>query len=306
MAYHAGALRALVSVGGVDVAGADLIVGTSAGSVVGAYLRAGWTVEDMWGMAHGVHPTEGPIDDLEQRRKGIFTPAWGTPAELARRGVGSLFVMARSVLRFPMAPIPKALRRRFPAGFFSLVEGERRFTEDLPAEWPAEPLYICAVDITSGRRVVLGRPRSPKVPLATAVMASCAIPGIYQPVKVGRYTLVDGGVRSSTNLDLAATFGCDVIIGVAPMAYDTSAPPEAVNRLVRRIPSRSLSSEMSAAKAKGAEVLLVRPTASELRVHGLNSMRPDASEKIAAAAYESTARLLETDRFRSLLRDAVS
>ena len=57
MAYHAGVTRALEHVGGIRPADADLLVGTSAGSVISAYLRSGWTGEDFWQFALGTHPT---------------------------------------------------------------------------------------------------------------------------------------------------------------------------------------------------------------------------------------------------------
>jgi NTE family protein len=137
--------------------------------------------------------------------------------------------------------------------------------------------------------------------VATAVLASCAIPGFYQPVKVGKYTLVDGGVHSSTNLDLAAKFDCDLIIGIAPMAYEPIDAPDPIRQLVRLIPTRALSRETALARRRGAEVLLIRPTAAELAIHGANLMNPEAGEQIARSSYDAAARLLETDRFREAL-----
>jgi NTE family protein len=182
-----------------------------------------------------------------------------------------------------------------------MTEGERRLPAELAPTWPDKALWLCTVDINSGRRIVLGREGSPETSVATAVLASCAIPGFYQPVKVGKYTLVDGGVHSSTNLDLAAKFGCDLIIGVAPMAYEPIDAPDPIRQLVRLIPTRALSRETTYARRKGAEVLLIRPTAAELAVHGANLMRPDAGEEIARASYDAAARLLETERFKEAL-----
>ena len=303
MAYHAGSLRALQLVGGVDPAGCDLIMGTSAGSVIGAYLRSGWTSEDLWQLALGTHPMSpgyGP-DDVEARRRAIFTPAWRTPAELAGRAVGSAYVIARSMFGVPPVALPRAVRRLFPGGMFTLEEGRRRFAEELPEGWPERELWIVAFDIRRRRRVVLGREGSPEVTLPRAVLASCAIPGVYPPVRVGSHLLVDGGVRSTTHLDLASKAGHELIIGVAPMAFDPAAAPPPLRQLIRGGPTRALAREAARARAAGAEVLLVRPTPAELALHGANMMRPDAGEAIARAAYESTARLLETDRFRAVL-----
>ena len=291
---------------GIAPGNADLLIGTSAGSVIAAYLRSGWTGEDFWQFTLGTHPslTELDADEAERRRREIFTPRWRSPLELSRIALGSAYVLGQAVVRRPALPIPGWLRRRFPGGLFAMTEGERRLPEELAQDWPQEPLWLVAVDINTGRRVVLGREGAPAVSVATAVLASCAIPGFYQPVKVGKMTLVDGGVHSSTNLDLAAKFGCDLIIGVAPMAYEPVDAPDPVRQLVRLVPTRALSRETAYARRRGAEVLLIRPTAAELTIHGANLMRPDAGEEIAKAAYQATARLLETDRFRQVLADS--
>src|SRR3954470_89119 len=303
MAYHAGVTRALEQVGGIRPADADLLVGTSAGSVISAYLRSGWTGEDFWQFALGTHPSLAELedDDVARRRREIFTPRWRNPLELSRIAVGSAYVLGQAVVRRPALPIPGFLRRRFPGGLFAMTEGERRLPEELSPTWPDKALYLCAVDINTGRRIVLGREGAPKVTVAQAVLASCAIPGFYQPVKAGKYTLVDGGVHSSTNLDLAAKFGCDLIIGIAPMAYEPVDAPDPVRQLVRLIPTRALSGEPPNARRKGAEVLLIRPTATELAVHGANLMRSDAGEEIARSSYEAAARLLQTERFKEAL-----
>lgn len=299
MAYIAGALRALEVEAGFEPNSADLVVGTSAGSVVGSYLRAGWTTEDFWQLAHGTHPRMPALDDGSG---SVMAPAYRSPLGLIRRGVGSAYVMAQSVLRLPITTIPSPLRRAFPGGLYSMRENRERLTAELPAEWPSKALWLVGVDILSGRRVVLGREGSPSCDVATAVQASCAIPGVYKPVRVGDVTLVDGGAHSTTNLDLAATFGADLILCVAPMAFDTSERlPGPVHRMVRMFPARKLSSEVAEARRAGAEVLMVRPSARDLQVQGLNMMRPAGLELVARSAYESTARALSTDRFKSLL-----
>ena len=77
--------------------------------------------------------------------------------------------------------------------------------------------------------------------------------------------------------------------------------PDPLRQLVRLVPTRALSRETAFTRRRGAEVLLIRPTAAELAVHGANLMRPDAGEEIARASYDAAARLLETDRFRQAL-----
>jgi NTE family protein len=302
LAYHAGVLHALEQEAGFVANDADLIVGTSAGSVVGAYVRGGWSTEDFWLLALGDHPDMERIggDDPVEARRRIMTPAFRSPLDLARRAVGSAYIAGRSVVRVPM-PIPGALAHMFPGGLFTMTEGRARFAEELPAEWPERDLYLCAVDINTGRRVVLGRPGSPEIDLAHGAMASSAIPGVYKPVRCGRMTLVDGGAHSTSNLDVAAKAGCDLIVGIVPMAYDTNAVPGPLNQLIRRWPARSLAAETATARARGIEVVLLRPTAAEVRLHGVNMMRAEGLDKVAKAAYEATCRALETERFQHLL-----
>jgi len=290
MAYHAGVLRALEVEAGFVPGTADLIVGTSAGSVIGAYLRTGWSTEDFWQLASNF---DGGPDSAE-----IFAPRFRTPIDAVRRGVGSAFVLGRSITPWPIQ-VPEFLRRLFPGGMYSMEEGRRRFAEELPEAWPSDPLWLCTVDIVSGRRIVLGRDGAPPVSLPRAVQASCAIPGVYEPVKVGRRTLVDGGARSTTNLDLAAKDGCDLIICVAPMAFDTGVPPGPLGQLVRRIPARQLSGETAEPRKRGAEVLLFRPSAHELRIQGANMMRSTGLLAVTQAAYDTTAEALKADRFRA-------
>lgn len=307
LAYHAGVLRALERVAGIPPDSADLVVGTSAGSVAGAYIRSGWSAERLWQLALGAEPSLEALspEELEVRRRNILAPAFTDSLTLARRLVGSAYVVGRCVVRVPMPwlKVPPVLERAFPGGVFAMHEGRRRFSEELPAAWPGKPTWLCAVDIDGGRRVVLGRDGdAPPTSLQAAVSASCAIPGVYAPVRVGPLTLVDGGVYSSTNLDVAAAAGCRVIVGVVPLAWDTaSAHPPALTQLARRGPARRAVQEMAAARRQGAEVLLLRPSAAELRLHGVNLMRGHGWDLVARAAYESAARQLDRPRSRAVL-----
>ncbi len=288
LAYHAGVLRALEQEAGVSPGSAELIVGTSAGAVAAAYVRCGWSTADLW-----AHARTGQGDQL--------AAAVSSPLDLVRRGLGSAFVMGRSLMRVPAPPVPAWLGRVFPGGMYRMDDSFGRLRRDLPAAWPSQRLWLCALDIVSGRRVVLGREGSPEVPPATAVLASCAIPVILAPVRLGHQVLVDGGMHSTTNLDLAAKAGCGLVIGVAPMTYDPASHPSQLIRVLRRVASGTLNHEAARVRSQGAVVLLIRPTAAELAVHGINPMRADGLDKVAATAYESTARALSTDPWRRAL-----
>ena len=302
LAYHAGVLRALERVGGIAPNDAGLIVGSSAGSVVGAYLRSGMPVDEFWQLITGSHPSliAGGRLGMETRRD-VWDPIYRGPFEFGRRVLGSSYVLSRSLVRIPTPRIPLLLERMFPAGMFSMQEGRRRLRQELSEDWPRRHLWLCAVDVGTGRRIVLGRDDrdriGPRMSLPDAVVASCAIPGVYRPVRFGRMTLVDGGVRSTSNMDLAVEAGCRYIIAVAPMAFDTVNRPHLAHQLVRRWPARSLAGEAALAWRKGSSVLLFRPSGPEVRLHGMDLMRTDGLDEVANAAYESAARLLGTERF---------
>ena len=302
LAYEAGVLMALKELGGIDAADADLLVGTSAGSIVAAHLRSGWTVEDMWRSARGEQPNLLGATDEEaaRRRDELLPPAFASPLDAMLRVAGSGWILGRSLVRWPMPQIP-GLGWALPSGLLKMSSSNDVFADSLAETWPEREVYLSAVDTISGRRVVFGRPGSPRATLHQAVMASCAVPGVFAPVRIGRRLLVDGGIASTTHLDLAVKGGCQLVIAVAPMAFTPEDPPDLAHQLLRRMPARWLSKEAAYARARDVVVLLLRPTAAEVSLHGLNFLRRDRWSEIAEAGYQSTAAALATDRFRAAL-----
>ncbi len=297
IAYHAGVLRALEEVAGFRPDDADLVIGTSAGSMVGAVVRSGISTDDLWAASLGEHP------DLVVEREGAspWARAWESPTDVIRRAFGSAYVLQRSLLRFPVPHLPRALRRLFPGGFFTIADVEETLSQFMPTAWPAKPLWLVTVDVRTGRRVVLGRRVPPRTDLHTAVEASCAIPGFFQPVRVGRRTLVDGGVHSTTNLDLATKISPDLIIGVVPMAFEPGHSPAGLDGVVRSYAQNRLAREVAQARGTGARTLLIRPSRHDLTAMGANLMRRAGNERVTRIAYESAARQLDTARSRDLL-----
>ena len=80
LAYHAGVLKALRETAGIEAADADLLIGTSAGSAASAYLRSGYTSDDLWRMALGTHETLVGLTDgeIDERRRALFTRNWAS------------------------------------------------------------------------------------------------------------------------------------------------------------------------------------------------------------------------------------
>jgi NTE family protein len=303
MGYHAGALKALDDFG-LDLGSADVIVGTSAGSVIGSYLCAGWTPTDFYEYGMGRHP-QSPANPVGERAevRDVFTPLWSTRAERARRWMGSMFavVASRGYWRAGgRGRIPHArLRRIFPSGMYSTERTRERLREDLPDEWPRENLFLCAADLYTGKRVAFGTRDAPTATLADAVMASTAIPGVFPPVKIGARYYVDGGVVTATSLDLAVDAGCESVLCIAPLGYREDGPPILRDPAMwgpvamRSLFARALRREVRRARERDVEVLVVRPWLTELKAHGTNSMRHFDRAGVIEAAREGTKRLLK-------------
>jgi NTE family protein len=151
--------------------------------------------------------------------------------------------------------------------------------------WPTRgETWVVAVDYQSGRRVAFGRAGAPDVPLPDAVVASCSIPGWYEPKVIGGRRYIDGGVRSGTSLDLLARADLDHVYVLAPMAsYDMDNPrhPSArVERLFRRILTAALTMEARKVRATGAEVTVLTPGPADLTAIGANLMDPSRRQRV--------------------------
>ena len=317
LGYHAGVMKALDEFG-ADVASSDIIVGTSAGSIIGSYLASGWTASDFYDYAHGRHPNS-VRDETEQKDeiRRIFTPLYNSQTERIRRGVGGIFALASSRGYWSKASGSRephgALKKLFPAGMYSTDETRERLWNDLgSADWPREGLYICAVDLFSGELVPFGHPDAPEAPLPDAVLASTAIPGVFPAVRIGDRQYVDGGAASATSLDLATKAGCDAIICIAPLGYknDGVASPRDPRMfgpvLMRSFFARSLRKEVNAARAQGVEVFVIRPWLTELKDHGTNSMRHFDRARFAESTRKGTLRLLEDNSDNAALQAFVT
>jgi NTE family protein len=135
-----------------------------------------------------------------------------------------------------------------------------------------------AVDYESGRRVAFGRTGAPAAGLPDAVVASCSIPGWYEPKIINGRRYVDGGVRSSTSLDLLARVDLDEVYVLAPMAsylLDRPRNPAArVERLLRLLVTAALTRDVRRVEARGARVTVVTPGPEDLVAMGANLMDP--------------------------------
>ena len=264
-AFHAGLLTALAE-RGWDARDADLIVGTSAGSTTAALLRAGFPPLDLLPRMTGE-----PLSPDGERLLGGVPPVQGARPTRPRPVPASLRLLATSLPR--RLPLGVLLSAALPAGTAPTTEISDVYTP-LHAQWPERDLWVCAVRLDTGARVVFGRDRT-DVPVGTAVTASCAIPGVYEPPLVDGVRHVDGGVWSLCGADLVAGAGHDLVVVSAPMS---SADRVAGMRGFAR---RRLAREVRAVRASGTPVLVVEPDARARAVMSGTGM--DASKRPAIA-----------------------
>jgi len=223
----------------VDVRGADIISGTSAGSLVGAQIISGTDLESL------VASQLAPVEQLKER-KGEFDPA--RLKEIFNRVVAEA------------GPDIKAIRTRI--GAYALAaptvpEAERRasIAARLPSHtWPKPRLLIVAVDTATGEEYIMDRESG--VSLVDAVAASCAVPGIRPPVTIAGRRCMDGGMRSTTNADLAK--GYDRVLILNPLGANEDW--------------MSIIEEAEALEREGSRVLVIEPDAASVTAIGLNPM----------------------------------
>jgi NTE family protein len=279
IAWETGLLAGLAEAG-VDLTDADRIVGTSAGSIVGAQLSAGVPLDELYrrqllppgdtgpGGTEGLGDGTAPLADIG----APVLARWGCAVLRAR---GDVERFGRLMGRLAIAAAAKG---RTPSVAERYEQVARRIGG---LEWSDRDLVVTTVDAHTGELAVFGpHTAHPDVALEDAVNASCAVPGVYPPIRVGGRTLVDGGIRSSSNADLAA--GCDVVVALAP-----------ADRAVG--PLRSTGSQL---RELAVNHLVIAPDDDARRAIGRNVLDPAARPPSARAGYAQA--LAHADRVREL------
>lgn len=274
-AWHVGALAGLADATGWTPGPADLIVGTSAGAVVGAELRAGLHPSALLQPGVGAAPTARPVPDRGPRSFRPAAPAMALRALGARApaGLATAGMLPRG--RHDPGIIRAAIARLHPG----------------TGVWPPR-LWITAVRLTDGRRVVFGRdPSLLPVDLPTAVAASCAMAGFFRPVPIAGADHVDGGSRSATNADLVVGGDFDLVVVSSPLSLGEGAGIRprrvvpAAARLHRLVHHRRLQRELDDVQASGSLVLALEPDAGDVAVMGSIASSMDFARRVAVAAH---------------------
>ena len=275
-AWSVGALTAIEYLNGIDLRDCEVIVGTSAGSVLAGLLASGVSVAQLRAHQLGEVIDAGPLAgftwDYERATGGARPPL---PRLL---GPGSGRLVARSLVNGRRMPPTAVLAGVLPLGRGSLTRVGHLIDAVTPmGEWaPHHNLWIVTMDFESGKRVAFGRPGAPAAGLSAAVMASCAIPGWFAPIQIAGRRYVDGGACSATSVDLLTDRGLDEVYVVAPMvSFATDHPTALLTKLERswrlRATRRCLV-EVERVRAGGTSVTVLGPGPEDLMVMGANNM----------------------------------
>jgi NTE family protein len=330
--YEIGALRALDLLAvNRTINEFDVYVGTSAGAFVASMVVNGITPEEMMRVVNRELPS--PLSDISLGtllhpnyggflRKSLIFPM--RVAGVAREVLGHLREVS-------LVDLATGLASGLPTGIYSgsgiegyvaeaLADPDR--TDDFRLLEPE--LYLTATDLDTTERIVFGEGEWADVPISRAVAASGALPMIYEPVEVNGRELIDGGIRSTTNVDIAVEHGAKFIIVINPIV-------PYVNDFKKRIPTftgtrarrvsdmgftavgnqayRVLSHERLHLAVQyweqrypGVDIILIEPEVDDELMFGTSILDYSARLEIAKHGFESvTLRLArDYDRYKSI------
>ena len=236
--YEIGALRAidLLSVNRT-VNQFDVYVGTSAGAFVASAVANGVTPEEMMRVIVQQVPTPFPDARVSSLLRPNYREFVTKSLMLPLRLAGVARALARDLRQVSAVDIAVALAEALPSGLYS-GEGIERYVRTILSDPDrtddfrllTNELYLATTDLDTCERIVLGSEGWDDVPISRAVSASGALPMLYKPVEVKGRELIDGGIVSTTNLDIAVEAGAKFIVVVNPLV-------PYVNDFDRRIPT---------------------------------------------------------------------
>jgi NTE family protein len=249
---------------GHDLRDADLIVGTSAGSTVGAQLGSGLSYDELFALQ---------ADPDRQTRE--------LPSKFDLREFSARMTAARADgLSYPEL---RKLVGKWALEADTPTEDARRavIAERLPShKWPTRRLQVVALDAETGDAELFDQDSG--VDLVDAVAASCSVPTVWPAVTIGGRRYFDGGMRSPDNADCAAGF--DRVTIISPLGSTDPFPVEV-----------SLNDAIAMLRHVGARVDVILPDETSRAAIGSHPLAAD-SRTPAAEAGRTQGRSLELRR----------
>jgi NTE family protein len=329
--YEIGALRALDLLAvNSTVNNFDVYVGTSAGSFVGGMLANGVSPDEMMQVLNTRVPSELEDLDLNRALKPNYLGFLGKAVSLPLRTVELLRQLAR-IGELSAIDIGVGLAEALPTGLYS-GNGLADYVEEALSEGGRvndfrllEPeLYLTATDLDTCERIVFGEQGWDDVPISKAIQCSTCLPIVYKPVDLKGRQLVDGGIRSTTNVDIAVEKGAKFIVVVNPLVpfvndFSKTIPtvtgsrvrrvsdmglPAIANQTFRLIAHQRLHQAVGMWQEKypGVDIILIEPEPNDELMFGTPIMDYSRRLQIARHGFESVTATLakDYDRYKEI------
>ena len=325
--YEIGALAALEErLEDVSLTDFDVFVGVSAGAYISALIANGITPGVLFRNATRSAGSRTDIDDLALFRVNVEEIA-GRLAKAPLTILDAAWDFYKNRHETTLTDLVQSLTTLLPSGVF-LNDG----LESWLSAWLDHPgrtndfrklpkvLRIVAVALDTGETMAFGCPSHDAVPISKAVAASCALPGLYKPVRIDGADYIDGGVRKTAHISLALRERCGLTICINPIvplryvhthaAANGSAPLHmgGLATILDQVFRVTLHSRMRYGLSRyrredpGADILVFEPRAEDLPRFMRNIMRTSGRIRIAEYAYKTTMQTIDEDfpRFRRL------
>ena len=323
--YEIGALRALDLLAvNRTVNDFDVFVGTSAGSFVSSLVANGVTPEEMMRVVNEQPPSPFRDVDRGQLMRPNYSEFLQTAALMPLRMLGVARNVVTHFRELSLVDVAVEIAQGLPSGAYS-TRGVEHYLNDVLGDdgrvndfrMLQRELYLTATDLDTCERIVLGEDGWDDVPIAKAVSASTALPMVYKPVEIKGRHLIDGGIRSTTNVDIAVERGAKFIVVVNPLVPYVNdfqkQIPTAIGTRVRRVADmgfpqigyqtfkllahQRLHEAVSHWRERypGVDIILIEPAPNDELMFDTNVMNYSRRVEIAKHGFESVTLKLAED-----------
>ena len=330
--YEIGALRALdLLATNSTVNEFDVYVGTSAGAFVSSLVANGVTPEEMMRVLNRDLPS--PIRDIDlatllsPNYSGFLKGSLNLPFKL----YGIVRELAGQMAEVSAVDLASALASLLPKGLYT-GRGIERYVDEVLSDPDRSndfrllerELYLVATDLDTTERVILGEGEWAEVPISRAVAASGALPGVYEPVEIAGREFIDGGILSTTNVDVAIERGAKFVVVINPLVpyvndFRKNIPTVTGSR-VRRVSDMGIGAvlnqtfrllshdrlhravEIWEERYPGVDIILIEPELDDELMFGTSILDYRGRLQIAKHGFESVTLKLarDYDRYKAI------